>query len=118
LVILKKLMAYNKDLPQRNCNELFNVLESVIPQKNDVIVIYSGIWSFAHIFQMDPKKVAGFILNCIDRFIDDRTTIIFPSFCASEFVKTMNFDLSLSLPKESGLLSIAALKTEGVCKNS
>ena len=106
-------MAKNIDFSQNNCSILFNVLESVIPQKSDVIVIYSGIWSFAHIFKMDPKKVANFVLDCIDRFIGDGKTVIFPSFCASDFVKTKNFDLSLSLPKESGLLSIAALKTEG-----
>ena len=105
-------MVINKDLPHNDCIKLFNVLESVIPQRTDVIVIYPGIWSFAHIFQMDPKNVSNFILDCINRFIGDSTTIIFPSF-TSEFVKTKSFDLSLSLPKESGLLSIAALKNKG-----
>ena len=40
-------MVFNKDLPHNDCIKLFNVLESVIPQRSDVIVIYSGIWSFA-----------------------------------------------------------------------
>jgi len=106
-------MAKNIDFSQNNCSKLLSVFESVIPQNSDVIVIYSGIWSFAHIFRMDPKIVANFILDCIDRYIDDSTTIIFPSFYASEFIKTKNFDLSLSIPKESGLLSIAALKDSG-----
>jgi aminoglycoside N3'-acetyltransferase len=105
-------MAKNNKYLKENCDILFNVLESVIPKNTDVVVIYSGIWSFANIFKMNPKIVSSFILDCIDKFIDDKTTIIFPSFYASQFVKTKSYDLSLSLPKESGLLSIEALKTE------
>ena len=73
-------MAKNIDFSKNNCSILFNALESVVPQKSDVIVIYSGIWSFAHIFKMDPKKVAKFILDSIETFIGDGKTIIFPSF--------------------------------------
>ena len=104
-------MARENVLQKQNYDLLLNVFESVIPQKNDVIVIYSGIWSFAHVFKINPKLVATFILECLDKFVDERTTIILPSFFASEFVKTQYFDLRLSLPKESGLLSIAALNS-------
>jgi aminoglycoside 3-N-acetyltransferase len=103
-------MVKNKALAQDNYRQLYNVFDSVIPQKSDVIVIYAGIWSFAHILQIDPKRVASFILGCIEKYFDENTTIILPSF-TSEFVQTKNFDLSLSAPKESGLLSIEALKT-------
>ena len=91
------------------CNDFLHVLEEVIPSSSDVIVIYHGIWTFAHLFEQPPSMVANYLLDCLDRYLGKNKTLILPAFCASNFVKTKVYDMKKSLPKESGMLSIAAL---------
>ncbi len=91
-------------------SDFLNILEEVIPQDDNVVVIYSGIWTFAHLFKVDPLKVSDYILDCIEYYIGKEKTLILPAFCASDFVRTKIFDIKRSLPRESGLLSISALK--------
>jgi aminoglycoside 3-N-acetyltransferase len=85
------------------------VLEEVIPKSSDVVVIYPAIWTFAHLLEKSDMPANKAIFSCIERYIGTDTTLIYPSFCAADFVKTKIYDLKKSIPRESGILSITAL---------
>jgi aminoglycoside N3'-acetyltransferase len=82
-------------------------LKDVISDEDQVVVIHSGIWSFALKFGwVTPEAIDGFI-DLIADVVGDRTLIL-PAY-NFEFPRTQKFDLSLSVP-QVGILPERAWK--------
>lgn len=90
--------------------DFYDALTDVILPDDEVIVIYAGIWSFAHNFGGEVRKIPDIMLDIIESVIGMERTLLFASFCAGNFVKHGKFDLTLTPPSESGILSKYALK--------
>jgi aminoglycoside 3-N-acetyltransferase len=92
-------------------SDFMSVLENVIPQSSDVVVIYPAIWTFAHLLKKGNLPANEVIFSCIDRYIGKNKTLIYPSFCAADFLKTKVYDITRTAPKESGVLPTMALNS-------
>ena len=90
-------------------NYILENLDKVIDEKDEIIIFYSGIWSFINYLNFNQEKIASNFLDIIEEFIGEKRTIVFPSFTAGSFIKDKKFDLDLSLPKESGIIPTEAL---------
>ena len=95
-----------------NKNFILDNLNDVIDNKDQVIIFYSGIWSFVQHLDFKPTEIGINLLNILEEYIGDNRTIIFPSFTANEFIKSKIFDIDLSLPKESGIIPTVALNSK------
>jgi aminoglycoside 3-N-acetyltransferase len=93
--------------------DFYDAVKDVVLPDDEVIVIYAGIWSFAHNFGGEIGKIPDMMLDVIEDVVGKERTLLFPSFCASDFVKHGEFDLTQTLPRESGVLSKYALKRKG-----
>ena len=102
-----------KSAPQLTANDFHQALTDVILPQDQVIVIYSAIWTFAGYFDYDIPKIPDLLLDIIEDVVGKNRTILFPTFCAAEFVKTRKYDLVRTQPKESGILSERALLRKG-----
>lgn len=72
-------------------------LEAVIPPQDDVVVIYSGIWTFGHRFAWDTTELPDRLLDIIDDVVGPDRTLLYPTF-TSDFVQTRRYDLVRSTP--------------------
>ena len=88
-------------------------LDEVIDDEDDIIVLYSGIWTFINKINFSIKKkidIPSKILDLIEFKIGQNKTLIMPSFSGEQFNKNKIFDIDTAIDKNNGLLSIAALK--------
>ncbi len=99
--------------PLLTASDFQKALEQVILPDDEVVVIYSGIWTFGHLFGWEVRDIADRLLDIIEEFIGDDRTLLFPSFCASNFIKTRKFDLVRSRPVESGIIPTRAICRTG-----
>jgi len=125
LILIGKTKEYSKDYImkteatlQLTASDFREALTEVILPKDDVIVIYAGIWSFAGYFNNEIQEIPNLLLDTIEEVIGENRTILFPTFCASDFVKTRKYDLVRSKPKESGILSERALLRKGFMRTN
>jgi len=95
-----------------NKNFILDSLDEVIDNKDEVIIFYSGVWSFIQYLDFDTNKIQFNILDALEEFTTKNRTIVFPSFTANNFIKSRIFDIDLSLPKESGIIPIQALNSK------
>ena len=95
-----------------NKNFILDNLSEVIDDRDQVIIFYSGVWSFIQYLDFNPNEIGINLLNILENFVTDKRTIIFPSFTANEFIKSKIFDIDLSMPKESGIIPMFALETK------
>lgn len=95
-----------------NKNYIIDKLYKVIDNSDEVIIFYSGIWSFINYLDFLPKDIPGTFLNILEEFVGKNRTIVFPAFTSNEFVKTKKFDINLSIPNESGIIPIQAVKSQ------
>ena len=86
-------------------------LSSVIENDDEILIFYIGIWSFINFLDISYKDIPKVLLQTIEKVVGKNRTIVLPSFTANEFVITKKFDSLLSKPKESGVISIQALKS-------
>ena len=96
--------------------EFETALRNVIEPDDDVIVIYSAIWSFAHRLEGSSDGVTGRIFDIIDSVVGKDRTLLFPTF-TNQFVKTRTFDLSLDESDCSGVIANYAMHSPGFCRN-
>lgn len=92
--------------------ELETALRNVIEPDDDVIVIYSAIWSFAHRLGGSSDDVTARVFDIIDSVVGKDRTILFPTF-TNIFVKTRTFDLTLDESDCSGVLANHAMHSPG-----
>lgn len=93
--------------------DFFNALKDAILPDDEVIVMYGGIWSFAHNFGGEVRKIPDMMLDIIEDVVGKERTLLFAGFCANHFVKHGEFDLTRTPPSESGILAKYALKRKG-----
>jgi aminoglycoside 3-N-acetyltransferase len=92
--------------------EFETALRNVIDPDDDVIVIYSAIWSFAHRLGGSSDEVTARVFDIIDSVVGKERTVLFPTF-TNTFVKTRSFDLSLDDSDCSGILANYAMHSPG-----
>ena len=66
--------------------------------------------------KLEDKNIAKGLLKILESYVGSNRTIVFPSFTANNFLKSNQFDIKLSLPKESGVIPIHALKSKNYYK--
>tara|TARA_Y100000590_G_scaffold455840_1_gene605220 strand:+ start:317 stop:1180 length:864 start_codon:yes stop_codon:yes gene_type:complete len=93
-------------------------LKEVISKDDEIIVFYTGIWSFINFLDIPNKKIPFVLLNAIEEAVGRKKTLVFPSFTSESFIKTKKFDIILSQPKESGILSVQALKSKNYIRTN
>jgi len=85
---------------------------SVIAPTDRAIVIFSGLWTFAHQFGWSVKKTPLRLLDLIEEVVGAERTLIFPTFTFLSFARSRTFDLVRS-PSEVGVLSRVATGRAG-----
>lgn len=83
-------------------------LKEVIEPDDDVIVIYSAIWSFGYRLGCSYDDIPARLFDIIDSVIGKNRTVLFPTF-TNRFVKTRTFDLILDDSDCSGVLANHAM---------
>ena len=84
---------------------------SALVQQDEVVVVYSGLWSFAHLLPWSRDEAAGRLLSLMLEVTGPERTLIFPTY-TFRYCKTRHFDVVLS-PAETGML--AQLTVENRC---
>lgn len=88
-------------------------LNEVIDRKDNIIVIYSGLWTFISKIKFNVKKnsqIPDRILELIENKIGKRKILLLPAFTGKEFKKKKFIDIDKSIDKENGILPKTALK--------
>ena len=92
--------------------EIFqNALQRVILPSDDVVLIYSGIWSFSHRLGCPSKEAPERIMGWIEEVIGPDRTLIFPTYALS-FPTTRRYNPGTT-PSEVGLLSQTSVQRHG-----
>lgn len=89
--------------------DIFKAFSEVISEKDEVVVIYSGIFSFISKISFKTKKIPEKILNIIEEIVTKKRTLILPSFSANSFLKNYKFDIKKTIDNV-GLIPKIALK--------
>jgi aminoglycoside 3-N-acetyltransferase len=92
--------------------EFESALLEVIRPEDNVIVLYSGVWSFAHRFCAESDNVVRRIFDVINSVVGEERTLLLPAF-TNGFVQTRKFDLSRDRSDCSGVLANHALHQPG-----
>jgi aminoglycoside N3'-acetyltransferase len=102
---LKLMGAYN--LIDENL--IYKNFKKIIKNDDEVIVLYSGLWSFIN--QLSFKKnIAKKILDIIEEVVTRNRTLVLPAFSSNIFLETGNFFLKKSIDNKNGIIPIEALK--------
>jgi len=105
------------DAPKKiSQDDLRKALNEVIYPEDEVIVIYSGIWSFGYRLNCSIPEIPDMILDTIEEVVGDDRTLLMPSFTSREFTKTRKFDIVRSSRTESGIVSDTAIKRKNYCR--
>jgi aminoglycoside 3-N-acetyltransferase len=88
------------------------LLQKVILPTDDVVLVYSGIWTFGHRFKELPKRVPEIILDCIEDAVGNQRTLLLPTY-TYRYNKVRQYDIRTSKP-ETGILPELFLKRSGV----
>ncbi len=83
-------------------------LEKVIEPSDRVIVLYSGIWTFAHNINF-KKNIPQTMLSILEKFVTKKRTLIMPAFSDQCVIKNNFFDIKRSIDN-IGVLPKEALK--------
>lgn len=86
-----------------------DVLEATLPAEDDVIVVHSGIWTFAPLFRWPAEEIGPRLLDLIHEFVGPERTLVFPAYSFLDYARNRVYDLTLSKP-ETGVLSECAVR--------
>jgi len=86
-------------------------LDDIIFPDDRVVVIYSGIWSFAHRLGLSAKDAPDILTGWIEEFLGPDRTIVFPTYTLL-FPATKIYD-PVRTPPDTGVLSQAVVNREG-----
>tara|TARA_Y100000816_G_C26101580_1_gene583994 strand:- start:1281 stop:2120 length:840 start_codon:yes stop_codon:yes gene_type:complete len=98
-------MGESNSISEKLLNDSF---KKIIKDEDEVIVLYSGIWSFINKINF-KKNIGKKILDIIENIVTPKRTLILPSFSSEAFKKENKFDLKLSLDNKNGIISKEAL---------
>lgn len=90
------------------------IIEEIIEKKDEVIVLYSGIWSFINKIDFLSKKkitkIPEIILNIIEKKIGNNRILFLPSFTGNLFHKKKFINITNDIDKDNGVLPLTAIK--------
>ena len=92
--------------------EIAALLARVIPAADDVVVVFSGLWTFAHRLAFPPAETGERLLRVLADVVGPERTLVLPAYTFLDFARTRTFDLRRSLP-EVGMLTESAVGRAG-----
>lgn len=93
-------------------SDIAEILERVIPAEDDVVVIFSGIWTFAHRLAFPAAETGDRLLDVIEDVVGSNRTVVLPAYTFLEFARARAFDLRRSVP-EGGILTERVIGRDG-----
>jgi aminoglycoside N3'-acetyltransferase len=81
---------------------------SVIHPEDRLVVVYSGIWSFGHRFDVEPQVLPEALLESIQEVVGPTRTLLLPAY-TYDYTQSRRYSPTLSLP-QTGVLPVAMLK--------
>ena len=94
--------------------EITRAFEEVVAPDHEIIVLYSGLWSFGHRLKVPAASVPNLVLDVVREFVGPERTLIMPTFSFS-FCGSRVFDLS-ETPSETGALTQKFLEQSDVSR--
>ena len=88
-------------------------LDEVIKDEDEVIVLYSGMYSFIHNLKFNlksTKQLSNKILKLIEKKVGKKRMLFLPSFTGKFYNKHGFYDIKKSIDDSNGVLSKTALK--------
>jgi aminoglycoside N3'-acetyltransferase len=92
--------------------DIERALADVIGPDDDVVALFSGIWTFGHRFAWPAKETPDRLLEVLDQYIGPRRTLIIPTYTFA-YARTRRFDPVRSCP-EVGVLAQRAVHRPGM----
>tara|TARA_R110000772_G_scaffold191168_1_gene302036 strand:+ start:22266 stop:23144 length:879 start_codon:yes stop_codon:yes gene_type:complete len=89
-------------------NDFTEVLEALLPKDDEVVAIYSGLWTFAGGFGWPPDQMGERVLRLVEDFLGPDRTFVLPAYSFLDFARFRRFDLVRTMT-ETGALPDAAL---------
>ena len=96
-------------------NDFKSALREVILPSDRVVVVYSGIWTFGHLFEANPRTLPVLLLDTLLEFCGRERTLVFPTYTNS-FARTRRYDPLNSMP-ETGVLPTMFLRHYGAARS-
>jgi len=93
-----------------NEDDFIKAFSKVIKNDDQVIVLYSGLWSFIFNIRFKNKNISKKLLELIENLITKKKTLLLPASSGEEFINKKEFHLDKSLDR-NGLLPLEALKS-------
>lgn len=77
--------------------EFSQAFRSVVPESDEVIVLYSGLWAFGHRFGIRPAELVDHLIESMLEVLGPERTLIMPTYFG-EFPRSKVYDLIRSRP--------------------
>lgn len=95
-------------------DEFEEALASVILPEDEIVFVFSGLWSFANFLDVPVRESPRLVLDSIRNVVSGRRTLIMPAYNWS-FCSTRSFDVR-ETPSEVGVISELFRKMPGVAR--
>ena len=92
-------------------NTFLEALKYLVRPEDKVVVLFSGIWSFASNLNFKNKNIPQSILKILEKFVSNNRTLILPSF-SGQFVTKHNYFKIDSSIDNIGVIPKEALKSK------
>ena len=92
-------------------NVFLDALKFLIRPEDKVVVLYSGIWTFANNLDFKYKSITKTMLKILETFVTNKRTLILPSFSDQVVSKNNHFKLDSSIDN-IGVIPKEALKSK------
>lgn len=90
-------------------NDIAAGIRRVIDSADEVVVLHSGIWRFAHMVRPMKRDFVARLLDSILEVVGENRTLLIPSYNSADFPRTRTFDLVRDEP-ETGAISVELLR--------
>jgi hypothetical protein len=77
--------------------DFYKAFSEVISEKDEIIVLYSGISSFIFNINFKSKNIPKTLLSILEKIITKKRTLILPSFSSNSFLKKKKFDIKKTI---------------------
>ena len=72
-------------------DDFYRAVDDVVGPEDEVLVVFSGIYTFAHRFEWPPQETPGRLLDVLESITADRRTLVMPAYYFG-FARTRMFD--------------------------
>lgn len=95
-------------MAQLTIREFRRQFASVIDRRDEIVVVYSGIWTFGHRFGISPKQLPELLIEAMLEALGSGRTLLLPAYTYA-YTGTRRFSPANSQP-ETGVLPVALLR--------